>query len=510
MKGSAASRVTLGTLGAVSFLLLWEAAGRNGWLGRTFPPLSDAITEIGRHDDVIRRAAVATLERAALGYLAGAALAVGLAVVALLLPRLENAAYTGSVVVHAVPAIALGPVINALGFTGQTPALFALMFVFFTILVAAGAGFNSGSQSTHDVFSVVGSSKLNRFRLLQVPNAIPNLIDGLRVAAPAAVSGAVLGEWFGSERGLGVLLLNSMRNFRIEQLWAVAIVLVLLAGGAYVVLGLVERIVEDIFGRVVAVGGVHRVGGDRGWLRFLGSQLWVVALLIAGWWLWIVAENVPELVAPSPPETFSAVVDNPGLYAEHTLATLLSAFGGLSIGLVLGTTLALLSSISLALRNTLSPIVVIMPTVPIVVLIPVVARLFGFSQVTVLAIAGVIAFFPVYVFALSGLRARPPGADAVYSALGSPAWRRLVLLAIPSAVPNVLTGVRITASTVFLAALTAEWLMGTKGLGFLFSTSRAAFENSEAWGAIVIVVVFAVVTYQLASALERWGRERWT
>ena len=110
----------------------------------------------------------------------------------------------------------------------------------------------------------------------------------------------------------------------------------------------------------------------------------------------------------------------------------------------------------------------------------------------------------------SGLRARPPGSDAVYSALGSPAWRRLVLLAIPSAVPNVLTGVRITASTVFLAALTAEWLMGTKGLGFLFSTSRASFENSEAWGAIVIAVVFAVGTYQLASALERWGRERWT
>lgn len=510
MKGSAGGRIALGAAGAVCFLLLWEAAGRNGWLGRTFPPLTDAIAEIGRQDDVIRRAALATLERAAWGYLIGAGLAVGLAVFALLLPRFEQATYTGSIVVHAIPAIALGPVINALGFTGHSPALFALMFVYFTILVAAGAGFNSGSQSTHDVFSVLGSSKVTRFRLLQVPNAIPNLIDGLRVAAPAAVSGAVLGEWFGSERGLGVLLLNSMRNFRIEQLWAVSVVLVVLAGGAYLILGLVEKVVEEIFGRVIAVGGVHRVGGDRGWIRSLASQLWVVALLIVGWWLWIVAEDVPELVAPSPPETLRAVVDNPGLYAEHTLATLLSAIGGLSIGLVLGATLALLSSISLGLRNTLSPIVVIMPTVPIVVLIPVVARLFGFSQLTVLVIAAVIAFFPVYVFTLSGLRARPPGADGVYSALGSSGWRRLVLLAIPSAVPNVLTGVRITASTVFLAALTAEWLMGTKGLGFLFSTSRAAFENSEAWGAIVIAVVFAVVTYQLASALERWGRERWS
>jgi NitT/TauT family transport system permease protein len=158
----------------------------------------------------------------------------------------------------------------------------------------------------------------------------------------------------------------------------------------------------------------------------------------------------------------------------------------------------------------LSPIAVIMPTVPIVVLIPLLARLFGFSQTTVVVIAALIAFFPVYVFTLSGLRARPAGADDVFSALGSPTHRRIALLAIPSAIPNVLTGVRITASTVFLATLTAEWLMGSNGLGFLFSISGASFKTSVAWGAILIAVIFAVLTYQLASALERWGRERWT
>ncbi|MDE0652324.1 MAG: ABC transporter permease subunit [bacterium] len=510
MRRIVGSRVVLGAFGAVCFLALWEVAGRYGWLGRTFPALSEAVAEIGRQGDVIGRSTAETVERALWGYLLGASIAVALAVVALLVPRLEKATYTGSVVVHAVPAIALGPVINALGFTDHAPSLFALMFVYFTILVSAGSGFASGAQYAHDVFSVLGSSKGRRFALLQVPNAIPNLIDGLRVAAPAAVSGAVLGEWFGSERGLGVLLLNSMRNFQVEQLWAVAIVLVLLAGGAYIVLGYAERAVEGIFGRAVEAGHVHRVSAEQRWIRSLASQLWIVILLIFGWWLWIRFEDVPELVAPSPRGTFEALVDNPGLYADHTLATLLSAIGGLAIGLALGAGLALLSSISPTLRNTLAPMVVIMPTVPIVVLIPVVARLFGFSQVTVLVIAGVIAFFPVYVFALSGLRARPPGADNVYSALGSSAWRRVVLLAIPSAIPNVLTGVRITASTVFLAALTAEWLMGTKGLGFLFSTSRASFENSEGWGAIVIAVVFAVITYQLASAQERWGKKRWT
>lgn len=506
------SRAGLGAVGGLSFLALWEAAGRNRWLGRTFPPLSDALREISDKEDVIRRAAIATLERAAWGYLLGAALAIGLAVIALLIPRLERGTYTGAVVIHAIPAIALGPVINALGFTAYTPILFALMFVFFTILVSAGAGFRSGSRSTGDVFSAFGASKLRRFRLLQIPTALPNLIDGLRVAAPAALSGAVLGEWFGSERGLGVLLLNSMRNFQVAQLWAIAVVLIILAGGVYIALGLVERVVEEIFGRVVSTGAAQSHAGTEAtsWIRSLASQLWVVALLIVGWWLWVEFESVPELVAPSPGATFRALADDPGLYADQTVATLFSAVGGLALGLLLGTSLALVSSLSAALRSTLSPIVVIMPTVPIVVLIPLLARLFGFSQTTVLVIAALIAFFPIYVFALSGLRARPAGADNVFSALGCPLHRRIALLAIPSATPNVLTGVRITASTVFLAALTAEWLMGSNGLGFLFSTSRASFENSVAWGAIVIAVIFAVLTYQLASALERWGRERWT
>ena len=505
------SRIGLGALGAAGFLTLWEATGRNGWLGRTFPPLSDALQAISDKDEVIRRAAAATLERAAWGYLFGALIAISLAVIALLVPRLENSTYTGAVVVHAIPAIALGPVIYALGWTSQKPVLFALMFVFFTILVAAGAGFRSSSESANDVFSALGSSKFTRFRLLQVPTAVPNLIDGLRVAAPAAVSGAVLGEWFGVERGLGVLLLNSMRNFQVEQLWAVGVVLILLAGGAYVLLGAVERIVERVFGRVVAVGGAHtdRSGTEQGWARSAATQLWVVVALIACWWLWIEIENVPELIAPSPYDTLQAIIDDPGLYFELTLVTLSSAIGGLAIGLFLGTVLALISSLSPILRNSLAPIVVVMPTVPIVVLIPLIARIAGFSQTTVLIVAGLIAFFPVYVFALSGLRARPPGADSVFSALGSPGWRRITFLAIPSAVPNVLTGIRITASIVFLAALTAEWLMGSDGLGFHLSTRRAAFENSEAWAAIVFAVVFAVITYQAASALERWGKERW-
>ena len=53
--------------------------------------------------------------------------------------------------------------------------------------------------------------------------ASPELVDGLRLAAPAALVGAIFGEWFGADSGLGLLLITSMQNFRIDLLWATAL-----------------------------------------------------------------------------------------------------------------------------------------------------------------------------------------------------------------------------------------------------------------------------------------------
>jgi NitT/TauT family transport system permease protein len=62
------------------------------------------------------------------------------------------------------------------------------------------------------------------------------LLDGLTLAAPAAVLGAVIGEWFGAPRGLGILLVSSMQNFQIELLWAAALTSALVSLAAYLVL----------------------------------------------------------------------------------------------------------------------------------------------------------------------------------------------------------------------------------------------------------------------------------
>ncbi|UUZ66421.1 ABC transporter permease subunit (plasmid) [Polaromonas sp. P1-6] len=76
------------------------------------------------------------------------------------------------------------------------------------------------------------------------PAAIPAFVDGLRLAAPGAVLGAALGEWFGSPRGLGVLIIGSLQNVRIPHLWAAALLCVACSLVAYVALSILHHWVQ--------------------------------------------------------------------------------------------------------------------------------------------------------------------------------------------------------------------------------------------------------------------------
>jgi NitT/TauT family transport system permease protein len=201
-------RLALGFFGGIAFLVVWELIGRFGWFGRTFPPLTQVIPTLSEDLDLVMRAAQASIARAAIGYVIGVTAAFMVAVVVLLLPRLEPGMYRLAVVVNAIPIIALGALVQVFGLQVYSPAIFAAMLVFFTTMVAVTRGFHSGSAATHDVLSALGASKWQRFIRLQLPDAVPSIADGLRIAAPTAVVGALLGEWFGSERGLGVLMIT--------------------------------------------------------------------------------------------------------------------------------------------------------------------------------------------------------------------------------------------------------------------------------------------------------------
>lgn len=133
---------------------------------------------------------------------------------------------------QAVPIIAFGAIIIMWFGNGvASKAVIAFYLSFFPIAVNALAGMKSVGDGEIGLMRTFGASRWDILCKLQLPIALPAIFTAIRLGVGLALVGAIVGEWFGASRGLGVILLSAMFDYRVTQLWA-AIVLTGLLGTA--------------------------------------------------------------------------------------------------------------------------------------------------------------------------------------------------------------------------------------------------------------------------------------
>lgn len=240
------------------------------------------------------------------------------------------------------------------------------------------------------------------------------------------------------------------------------------------------------------------------------EALWVLIAIIAAWQTWISLAGVPRIVAPAPLDVLNGALANWQALLTAACQTMSIALAGLVIGTALGYVLALLSWVSAIVGGLILPGALVAQSVPIVAMVPVIARVMGYDTKAVLAIAVLISFFPTYVLVRAGFDRPPLGSNDLLTVFGATRSQRLVKLAIPSAMPSLLTAVRLSAANCILATLVAEFLMGTQGLGFLIAFSAPRMDLQTGWAAATIAIVLSVLMFTIFSAFEEKWRERWT
>ncbi|WOF23327.1 ABC transporter permease subunit [Microbacterium betulae] len=246
-------------------------------------------------------------------------------------------------------------------------------------------------------------------------------------------------------------------------------------------------------------------------LRAVGTgilHLWPVALVLVAWDLWVVLNGYTSTVAPRPWDVVSDVVVGFADYAPSVLYTLGMSLAGLVGGTAIGFAGAVLVWWSAALSGIVTPAALVVRSVPITALIPIIARVVGYGDPAVLASTALICFFPAFVFTLSGLASVPDAGRDLFRVLGANKAQVLGRLGVLYALPNLMVSVRITAPSAVLAAMLAEFLMGTNGLGALFSTSRSYMDMERAWGTALVATVVSVLVFVGARFLERRVNDR--
>lgn len=229
---------------ALLLLAAWQVAGQTHLLGRTLPAPAEvaAVYARGFRLALLVRSARATIGSAAIGLGCGAFLAILVALLAHLLPGLRAGIDRLAVILNALPVIALAPILILCAGRQATPAVLASVPVFFLIYMAVSTGLRHGAeQHLGQVLRAFGATPLQTLLWLEIPSAIPDFATGIKSAVGSALIGAIVGEWFGAPRGLGVVVINAMQNFQIALMWAAVLIIAAVSLASLLLLGMLER-----------------------------------------------------------------------------------------------------------------------------------------------------------------------------------------------------------------------------------------------------------------------------
>jgi NitT/TauT family transport system permease protein len=183
-----------------------------------------------------------TLTETLLGYLIGASLGLGAAIVVGMVPSGETILRPFVLLAWATPKIALAPLMIIWFGIGMLPKVFlAATFVFFVVFLSTLAGIATVPPQLVASVRVMGAAPLAVFRKVVLPSALPFIVTALRLTIPAALIGAIIGEFISSNRGVGYLINAASSRYATAEVFAGIGSLLVLVLCMNAVLSLLER-----------------------------------------------------------------------------------------------------------------------------------------------------------------------------------------------------------------------------------------------------------------------------
>jgi NitT/TauT family transport system permease protein len=227
------------------------------------------------------------------------------------------------------------------------------------------------------------------------------------------------------------------------------------------------------------------------------------ALLLAVWETWVRVRDVKEYLLPAPSAILAALVDDPGRFAEGARLSLQAAVGGLLLASLGAFILAVAMAHSRALERALYPPALALKVTPIVAVAPLFTIWFGFGLAPKVLIAAMITFFPMLVNSVVGLRSVDPRAHDFLRTINASKWQVFWRLRVPSSLPFVFAGLRISVPLSLIGAVVAEFLSGSNGIGQLILIANGDFDTPVLFGAIFVLAAMGILLTASVALVER-------
>lgn len=219
--------------------------------------------------------------------------------------------------------------------------------------------------------------------------------------------------------------------------------------------------------------------------------------------VWTRALRVPSYLLPAPSAVVARMATDAGLLAREGSITLGEAAAGFVLGTSVAFALATAMAWSRPLERTLFPLAILVKLTPIIAVAPLFTLWFGFGTAPKVAIAALITFFPMLVNSFVGLRSADLQEVAFLQTLGASGREIFRHLRVPSALPYLFSGARISVNLALIGAVIGEWTGADRGLGRVIFVANANLDLTILFAAVLVLAAIGIAANALVGAAER-------
>lgn len=228
---------------------LWQLAASTGFMADVMnlpdflvPSPAEIASALWNQRTLLLEYGWVTLQEIVLGFLLATAAGVAFAVTMHFSQTIRLAAYPLVVASQTIPIIVVSPILVIWFGFGLAPKLLIIALIcFFPVTVATVDGLRSVDPAAIKLMRTLYASRLQIFRRVEGPAALPSFFSGARIAAAVAPIGAVFAEWVGANEGLGHLIFVGTANYQVDLTFAAVVVLSAIAIALYSLVALAER-----------------------------------------------------------------------------------------------------------------------------------------------------------------------------------------------------------------------------------------------------------------------------
>jgi NitT/TauT family transport system permease protein len=244
----------------------------------------------------------------------------------------------------------------------------------------------------------------------------------------------------------------------------------------------------------------RRPGGKI--IRKMALPVATAAVFLIAWQILVTYWNVRSVILPAPSGVIQAVWMNRDLLLENAIPTTVESIAGFILSVILGGLLGILLFFSSLARDALYPNVILFQLIPKVAIAPLFILWLGIGWESRVAIALFIAFFPIVISTVAGLRVTDPAILRLCASLGATRGQTFFKVQLPYSLPIVFNGMKISMTLAIIGVIVGEFITSQRGLGYILLFAGSRLETTIVMAALLVLCVVGLALYGLVALAE--------